>query len=177
MRLIRLLQVPFHRSSPRVRVLLFAILLSQIAACGGDSGSPGPTAPGPPPGTGGLSATIDGNSWTASNTTANRTASLMSIIGWGPGGVAVNLHLTQPAEGEFRVGPQDALLNLNIGEGTRGWVASGGMGSGVVTITTLTDDRVAGTFEFTAVLIMGSPPPQTRVVTAGTFDMPLSFLP
>jgi hypothetical protein len=177
MRQPHLMHVPFHRPSPLARSLAIAILLGLIAACGGESDAPGPTSPGPSPATGTLSATIDDTPWAATNTTANRTASLMSITGWVPGGVAVNLHLTQPAEGEFLVGPQDLLLNLNIGEGTRGWVASGGMGSGVVTITTLADDRVAGTFAFTGVLVMGSPPPQTRVLTAGSFDMPLSFLP
>jgi hypothetical protein len=51
------------------------------------------------------------------------------------------------------------------------WTANGATGSGSITLVTVTDTRVAGTFSFDASALMSSTTPQTYRVTRGTFDI------
>jgi hypothetical protein len=54
------------------------------------------------------------------------------------------------------------------------WIASWDKGSGTITVTSMTSDRIVGTFEFSAPLSIGSGPPATMFVTSGAFDLPLT---
>jgi hypothetical protein len=135
-------------------------------ACGGDDDPAGPGGGGVP---GTMTARVDGQSWTATMINRGRSGTQMVISGTAQG-VTINLQVSNPAPGTITLEPGN-LTNLNVAQGTQGWVASAGTGSGSITFTTLTDTRAVGSFAFTGELIMGSGPPATRQVTEGAFDI------
>ena len=63
--------------------------------------------------------------------------------------------------------------NATFNEGALNWTAINTQGSGTITVTTLTADRVVGTFTF-EVAAVGTQTPATRSLTNGTFDLPIS---
>lgn len=160
---------------------LATLSLAMLVACGGDSN---PTQPGGGGGPGqgpGISARIDGASWRADDNSIFVGNSTL------PGQLSFQgLSLTPPVYGV------NVTVSRVHGEGVyplgvNQFSASGGIGivtgdgvnattplngdAGVMTITSLTDSRVAGTFSFVAVPTAGGDPVS---VTEGQFDVPLS---
>lgn len=149
-----------------------ALLLTASAAGCGDDGPAGPDNFG----LGTLSADIDGVTWTAVSATA--ASSTNDIVGVGAAdlsGTSIAFAFSnQP--GSYTIGPTNvynAQYNETQGSTVSAWLASGLQGgSGTITVTSITADRVQGTFEFVAVPV-NQPGAPNVVVTNGVFDVPL----
>lgn len=152
--------------------VLAATLLFMAAGC--DSGSTGPDLDLL---SGSMSARIDGQPWQATVLVhANRTQNVVSFGGGGTmGGKAVAIAITTigvtgPATITFGPGVHSGAV---LGEDqTSSWSAGNDRGSGTVTITTLDDTRIAGTFVFEAVADASGAATGSRSVTEGKFDIP-----
>jgi hypothetical protein len=164
--------------------LLRASLVLLVVGCGGGASPTDPNTPPPPaplPGGGSASAQVNGQAF-APITTASATHAFS-------GGYNISLNRVQ--------GLDARAININlmniVGTGTyplgTGAGVSGGLGiyaeagggwgtplsgdAGTITLSTLTDTRIAGTFSFTAdVLSTGAT--GVRTITGGAFDLPLT---
>jgi hypothetical protein len=162
-----------------------------LAACGGGDGTtdPGNGNPNPnpnPTGTSRMTATIDGQSWSANTATGSVTAIqfapksggyLILAIG---SGVAASVSFT--INGIIRTGTYPlgvdgvsvfgGFAGLTVGAGGV-WTTPISGAAGSITITTLTPTQIAGTFVFTATG-SGGGATGAKAVTNGTFDVPMS---
>jgi hypothetical protein len=139
-----------------------SLLFLSVAGCGGNDGPAGPG------GGAGMSARVDGQTWTASfaHGLRDQGGTVLGVAGQG-GGMQINFAFADNGIGTYTIGADG---NAFLTQGQDGWTAGGAGGSGAVTITTLTDTRIAGTFAFTAVAVTGGAS-GTREVTQGTFDV------
>lgn len=149
--------------------------LALIAACSGGS-DPAPTGGGGGT-TGPMSATVNGSQWTANSAAAIRVAAgLYSITGIrtaAPNYTMVLQLANIGGAGTYPLGvtPQIFGGSATVSSPTLGsWVTPLNGAAGSVTITTLTDSRIAGSFEFTGTPVTGSGASVT--VASGVFDMP-----
>jgi hypothetical protein len=159
-------------------VLLVLGLLA--AGCGGGDG--GPSNPDGGGGGNTFTATIDGEAWSAApnviSVTAGGTPRDGTLLITGvesPSGVALALMIG------FIAGPATQPLGVNplstpggsasVGGGGDGWITPMNGAAGFVTITTRTDKRIAGTFNFTAAHFDPAHIPANLMVTAGAFDI------
>ena len=153
-------------SAVMIASLVFAI------ACGG-SDNKGVTNPNPNKSAGTLSARIDGAAWTATAVSVGVNTGGLIIAGASASGqgLAIGVSRTQGTGTQTFGSNVSALGTLTIGTGS--WSATGlqGIGgTGSVTLTTLTSNRAAGTFTFTAKPLAGGASGD-RVVTQGAFDV------
>jgi hypothetical protein len=152
--------VPRHSRIPR----LAALLLVFATACGDSVTDPGD------PENGTMTATVDGASWSAIQIQGVSSGTLISLAGSDADLVSIGFAVQSTGPGTYSIGPGQ-VTSANIGEGSATlWTAGSIQGSGTVTLTTVTDNRAIGTFEFVAELAQGSGTP-TRTVTNGTFDV------
>lgn len=151
-----------------ITVLSTALL---IAACS-SGGKSSPTSPNTTTNTGrSMSASIDGTAWSTTIVGANPGAGYIIIAGASVGGqTTVGLTIVTSGTGTQTIGP-GSLTAGSVLIGSQMWQANTSMGSGSVTLTTVTSNRVAGTFTFTAKGLGISVVPPTRVVTSGRFDV------
>lgn len=150
------------------------LVLTLAAGCGGDDDNPTSPGGGNGGGTGGvkMSATVDGTAWQAFTATAINNSGVIAIGSSNASGeIGIGFGFQDAGPGTYTIGPgQIATANVISLDGT-GWVANDARGSGSIVVTTLTADRIAGTFEFTAMRTVGTGNPATRVVTDGSFDL------
>ena len=161
----------------RISRLIAPLVVVALLACGGgNSGNGNPT--GLPTGgatNGTFSATIGGASWHAIGQVAvTRQGNLIGLAGTGSGGsVTYALVLTignATGPGTHSLNAANDGSNLVIGSSTTaGWSTGFSGGTGTVTITSLTANRIVGTFSGTAVPSQGST--SNLVITSGTFDI------
>ncbi|MCP4574050.1 MAG: hypothetical protein GY838_16950 [bacterium] len=157
------------------RTALLLTTACVIAGCGGDDG---PTKPGGGGGGGGtqtgdMTATVDGVAWTAVSASAVGAGTSVIAIGASDlnGETAIGFAFANSGTGTYAIGPGQ-VTNANVGDlGGATWMANGAQGGGSITVTSLTAERIAGTFQFTAPLQTGAGTPATRVVTNGVFDV------
>jgi hypothetical protein len=151
------------------------LLLTMLAACGGDKD---PTDPGGNNPNGTITATVNGAAWNGS-AAAIATRSTDFIAVGGTQGSHSNITFAFPGNstGTFSI-PDAVGMNLNYSEfgSTHVWQALamghlGGIGSGSVTVTTLNSERVAGTFSFVAPAAASSGATGSRTVTNGSFNV------
>ncbi len=133
----------------------------------------------------GLSARLDGAPWVATVVGARRGASTLTLAAENE--TETLQILVPPAVGTYRVptrnefaadplGPwvQSVTLgqkgNVSLGA-LNGWVAGAGLGTGLVTITSLTGSSATGTFSFTLVPDTTDASARSRSVTEGTFTV------
>src|SRR5690606_14668206 len=115
---------------------------------------------------------IDGQPWSASVTLAaggSQTGAVVAVSGSNQGQRTIGFAFVSAGTGTYEIGP-GAPTNALLTEGSAQWHAAAGQGSGTITVPTLTAERIAGTFEFTAEPAGGGAT-GTRVVTQGTFDV------
>lgn len=152
--------------------LLVALVL--LTACGGDGGD-GPNGPGAE---GTMTARVNGASWSAnSGVLALRINNFISITG--SVGSTSNITIAFPDEGAGTYSIPGAVgmnMNYSLFGPNHLWQALGlgpsdGLGSGSLTVTTLTAERVAGTFQFTAPAAQSSGATGQAVVTEGAFNI------
>ena len=121
---------------------------------------------------GSVTMQIDGTSWTATFATASNQGGIVGIGAGDTQGVGFGFAFVGTTTGTYSVGPTLAN-NATYSEGSLAWSAVNTQGSGTISVTTLTADRVAGTFTF-EVEAVGTHTPATKSLTSGTFDIPLS---
>jgi len=151
------------RSPPRWRTTARAVVLT-LAACGSDAAEPTPDG-------GQMTARIDGEAWAASITTAMRTEQgVITVSGSDRSQRTIAFAFFDDGTGTYRIetgAPTNALLTV---ADRQRYVGGSSEGTGAIAVTTLTAERVAGTFEFTAYLANAGAT-GTRVITAGEFDV------
>lgn len=155
-----------------------AVLLLLAPACSDDLGPPRD----PSVGQGTLSVALDGVEWTPVRVDAQRQDGFSGI--WAddeaPGSLTLLLQVPNlQGTGTFafgEAGPLGPRATLFLGSGADqvAWRATGEQGSGTVTITELTDERLVGTFEFEAVADHEETDPEVVTATQGSFDVPYS---
>lgn len=168
-----------------VRHALAPIFAATLLACGGgggnNSGSNGnPT--GPPAGggaaNGSMTATIGGAAWSAAGT-VSVTRQQNNFIGIGASGFAGGTAYAVVIGIANAVGPGTHNLDIYTGGGdgsslivggqTTGWGTAFQGGSGTVTITSLSANRIVGTFS--GILIPSSGTAANLVVANGQFNV------
>jgi hypothetical protein len=151
---------------------VFAFVLLALA-CGGDSNGtgPGPTPPPPPPppptpADSPMTATLNGQAFTAEFATLGRSAGWVYINGAGLPSNAVGFAFADQGTGTYTIAP-GSLVSAGVTVGSTAWVAGQALGSGTIVVTTFTASRIAGTFTINLVPSLGGP---AMAVTDGVFD-------
>lgn len=159
---------------------LLHLALGLLAACGGGDGPSGPGGGGSGP----MSATVNGQGWTANAGTVAvgtsgaipglYTISGSQVSGGNARAISISL-MNIPGPGTYPLG-----TGAHVSGGTAIYAESaGGWGTplsgeaGSITLSTLTATRIAGTFTFVADAVTGGAV-GTRSVTAGQFDVPIT---
>jgi hypothetical protein len=160
------------------RTLSLATALAFAVASCGDGG---PTGPGGGNGNA-MSATIDGTDITFPSTgvTGVYVNNVLQIGGTSTTNPVrqINIVLNNvTATGTIGLNPpaapNQALLTIMINGQANVWTTALPPATGSLTLTTLTADRVAGTFPFTGQAGPGTPATGQKSVTSGTFDIDL----
>ena len=160
-----------------VMALALAVLLGP--GCGGD----GPTDPGGSGGGDGLTAKVNGASFSA------EPIGVTALGGGGPGAFVITGAQTVSGKTtaisivlNFVSGPGTFPLGVlpgtiggigTVGESGSSWITEYTGSAGSVTITTLTPTRIVGTFSYTAEPGSSNPSTEDKVVTAGRFNVRL----
>jgi hypothetical protein len=169
-----------------VAFTLLACLLGLTAACGSKDNPAGPGSGGGAEaggggssggGTGsfGMRATVDGVPWTGEiNVAAIATGNALVVTGVSDIGTPNQILITvnTPARvGTETVtfGPGSQVGGLYVTSPTTGWSTISPLGSGAVTVTSLTATRATGTFSFVMAPNTGAPAP-LKTVSNGSFD-------
>lgn len=151
------------------RLSLAVLAFTFAAACGGGDGDDGPQGPN---GNENLTAEVDGEVFRGMGNATRSAGGIYTITAIdAPEAISIQLY-NIPGTGTYPLG-----MNAT-GFGGTGLFSTTGAGwstpingrSGSITITTLTDTRIAGTFHFDADPITGSST-GTKEVTDGEFDM------
>lgn len=156
------------------QTLLLLGTLGFLVACSDD----GPT--GQVPGQGSISATVNGSAWTVSTpyTSAqhNVAGAVFTINAVDPNqtyGMAISLSEFEGAGTyEIRSGFPLRMAVVTLGA-EQGWGTEYSEVPGTITITSLSDSRVTGTFSFTAEPSPTSSQTGTLTVANGQFDVPV----
>jgi hypothetical protein len=158
----------------RFATLLAAAAVVAIAGCSSDSGDDGSNPPPPPPpgsSQGAMTAKINGASFASVGSSFSYTQNTLAVVGTDltyTVSVAVG-NVTGP--GTYTVGATNGSVAIFIVAKSpgSGWDTLGAGGTGTVTITSISETHVAGTFSFTAIPQSGTTGPM--VVTQGAFNM------
>lgn len=153
-----------------------ALVLALATACGGDKSSTESTQPANLVTNGSFSATINGTAWSAIGRVAvNKTSTTNDPL------VAIAAGSTTYTISSFGIGPvtgpgtfslnfqQPAVAVIQAATG-QGWTTAVPGGTGTITITTYSANRIAGTFSFDAVPFTGGATGVVHV-TNGAFDI------
>lgn len=143
------------------RVAFTSLILT--AACGG-----GPS--GPDDASGPITALIDGEPFVAQfATVSDHGGGIIAVNGGGAGLRAVGFQFVSTGVGTYTIAPGN-LVAAGVTIGSQAWGAGGDIGAGTITVSTLTANRIAGTFTFTVEASTGQAP-ATLSVTDGRFDV------
>jgi hypothetical protein len=150
-----------------------SLVLVGASACGGSDKSTGPGNTGATAGDGAISATINGTAWRSMKAAdrASKSGSIYAIVSFNPPytmslGIA---GLTAPGTVNLNIATGQGSQAI-ISNSTGGWGTAFNGGSGTITVTTLTANRIAGTFSFDAVAGSGNAT-GTLQVRNGKFDV------
>jgi hypothetical protein len=151
---------PFRLPVP---ALLALGLCATFVACSENDDPLGPGGLGGAP-NGTMTATLDGAPWSAVTITVTRGGGFLSVAGSNADPLAIGFTIQEAGPGTYPIGPGQ-VTSANVTILSSVWTAA----TGQIVFTTIEADRVAGTFQFTAPLSVGSGAAE-RVVTAGSFD-------
>ena len=159
-----------------MRALKTLVVIATLTAfgCGGDDDPTGLPSGGATNGT--LTAQINGTSWSATGTiTVNRQANSIGLAGSGFAGsnayslvMSIN-NATGPGTHNLSLAAGGDGSSLIVGSTTTGYGTAFTGGSGTITITSLTANRVTGTFS--GVLPPSSGSAAGLTITNGSFDV------
>lgn len=165
-----------------------ALLVAVLAAIGcGGGDADGPTGPEMPDADGYMTARIDGSAWQSDAIYVNAGAQaagagIIVIQGTrvsGSDGLSINISLANiPGPGTYPLGTAAAVSGGSAGVAESGGQAAAGWNTpfsgaaGTITIASMDEERITGTFGFTAEAVTGSAT-GARTVTEGRFDLPL----
>jgi hypothetical protein len=132
----------------------------------------------------GVRAVIDGVPWTATTTDAILSRGSLSVIGLGAPwsfGVLVDAsvgthQITPTTSDNAHVSPYPSMPGIAPSWQTSGAPPVGG-GSGTVTIVAISQTSASGTFQFVLLPYIFTGASGTRVITGGTFNLPVRFFP
>ncbi len=152
--------------------------LSGLAACGGGGG--GPVGNGG--NSGSFTARIDGANWASAVTSGGASAGGNFALGGVQTGSGTAITMTlysiaAPGTYPLGVGPSVTGGTATVTSGSSIWSTGLSGAAGTVTVTAVSPTRVAGTFTFNAPPLIGQTVTNTRAVTAGTFDVPITSGP
>ena len=120
---------------------------------------------------GSMSAQLDGASWVASTAIAAAWSNnILTIAGTDGQQRTIGMGAQVSAPGTFTIAatsPANGAVNL----GGPVWMAVGNLGSGSITVTSISATGATGTFQFTATPVAGSGATGNKVVTQGVFDV------
>jgi len=163
---------------------LVAAALAAAPACGSNESPTAPTTASPAAATptpsptstahGSASFKVDGAPITATSVTATFTAGILAIGAGSPAqnNTILSFALTPTGPGVYALGPlSSANALLLVGNPAAGWNAAVGIGSGSITLTSLSATGAAGTFSFTLNAATSSITPGTRTITDGIFNV------
>ena len=147
-----------------------SVLLVVLAGCGGDNTGPGGG------GNAAFSATIDGTPWTASAASTHAGGSAngtFTITGAESGANPTALGITVfniAGPGTYPLGVGGSVVGgtAAVTSGASAFLTPLSGSAGTVTISAVSATHITGTFAFTAGVA-----PSTRVVTGGSFDLPV----
>lgn len=145
-----------------------------LTACGGGNDNPAGNG-----NTGNFRATIDGTSWVANTVGSAAAAGGIFTITGVQAGSATGMTMTLysiGAPGTFPLGVGGTVAGgiASVTQGSSIWSTPLSGAAGTVTITAVSATRIAGNFAFNAPPLLGQAQVNTRAVTAGTFDIPVS---
>ena len=159
--------MPTNRAVDR-RILVAALLGLAVASCGGSStSSPSPNSS-PPLSNGSFSALINGASFNATAARVVTANGLVSIGGGNASGQTIGFAWLDAGTRTYPIGGATIATHTFMGNT---WSASSAQGSGSITVTTTTANRVAGTFSFVLQADGPSGATGTRNITQGRFDL------
>jgi Family of unknown function (DUF6252) len=149
-----------------------SLLALATAACSSKSNPAAPTNTTLPHGS--MSATIDGTQWVATTgLSVTYNQGILAAAGVDNSLNTLAFAVFASAPGTYPIGatsPTNALFTMNS-NGSKSWQAASTLGSGSVTVTTLTATGATGTFSFTLVANGGSGASGNKVVTNGKFNL------
>lgn len=157
-----------------MRRLLAAVsaLLLATAACSSKSNVTGPKNTSLPHGS--MSATIDGTSFVATRgLSVTYNQGILAAAGVDDSNNTLAFAVYASGPGTYPIGitsPTNAIYTM-ASSGSKSWQAASTLGSGSVTVTTLTATGATGTFSFTLVANGGSGASGNKVVTNGAFNL------
>lgn len=140
-----------------------AALVLALHGCGSDPTAPQLT-------NGSITAQIDGGSFSATTIVAAYTSGIMSIAGTDGQGRTIGIAGQIPGPGTYPVGVTSPA-NFSVNIASAAWQAAITLGSGSVTVSSISAAGAKGTFQFTAAPLSGTTATGTKVVTAGAFDV------
>lgn len=157
----------------RISIVVAAAATMAASACGGGDKSTGPNNGVNTVGDGAISATINGTAWRSTKAAdrASKNGNIYAIVSF-------NLPYTLSLGIAGLTAPGTVNLNIGTGQGsqaiiansTGGWGTAFAGGSGTITVTVLTANRIAGTFSFDATPGSGNAT-GTLQVRNGKFDV------
>ncbi len=134
-----------------------------LVGCGTETTAPQPT-------NGSITAQIDGGSFSATTVAATYTNGIMGLGGTDSQGRGIGIGGQVPGPGTYTVGVT-GTANFSVTIGSAVWQAAITLGSGTLTVTSISAAGAKGTFQFTAGPVPNSTATGNKVVTAGTFDV------
>lgn len=147
--------------------IAFAVVLVLCAGAIGCTDTPtGPLV------NGSLRATFDGSTWSASFVAATYSSGLLALGGTDGLGKAISLGLvTDKGLGTYAVADTAQTFATLALPGGASWSAVGSLGSGSITLATLTPTGASGTFSFTGDANAGTGATGVKTITNGSFNV------
>jgi uncharacterized protein DUF6252 len=152
------------------RILVAVVLSLAVVACGGSDTPTNPSpSPTPPLSNGSLSALINGTSFNATSARVVLAGGgVISIGGGNASGQTIGFAWLDAGTRTYPIGGVTIATHTFMGNT---WSASSAQGSGSITVSTKTSNRVAGTFAFVLQADGPSGATGTRNITQGQFDL------
>lgn len=124
----------------------------------------------PQPTNGSITAQIDGGGFTATTVAATYFNGIMGLAGTDSQGRTIGIGGQVLGPGTFTVGVTSPA-NFSVTIGSASWQAAITLGSGTLTVTSISAAGAKGTFQFTAAPLPNTTATGNKVVTTGAFDV------